>query len=76
MVLFKRKNKNQAEYFNKYQVSKGFERTYGWAWLFQLDAELASWENPQAKTWHQNLKPLTDEIKIVERIFTETNVSQ
>jgi hypothetical protein len=28
----------------------------------QLDAELASWENPQAKIWHQNLKPLTDEI--------------
>jgi len=52
----------EAEYFNKYQVAKGFERTYGWAWLLQLDAELASWENPQAKIWHQNLKPLTDEI--------------
>lgn len=56
------KIKTEAEYFNKYQVAKGFERTYGWAWLLQLDAELASWENPQAKTWHQNLKPLTDEI--------------
>jgi hypothetical protein len=56
------KIKTEAEYFHKYQVAKGFERTYGWAWLLQLDAELASWENPQAKTWHQNLKPLTDEI--------------
>lgn len=56
------KIKTEAEYFHKYQVAKGFERTYGWAWLLQLDAELASWENPQAKIWHQNLKPLTDEI--------------
>ena len=28
----------------------------------QLDAELANWENPKAKIWHQNLKPLTNEI--------------
>ena len=49
------KIKTEAEYFSKYQVAKGFERTYGWAWLLQLDAELASWENSQAKIWHQNL---------------------
>jgi hypothetical protein len=56
------KIKTEAEYFNKYQVAKGFERTYGWAWLLQLDAELATWDNPKAKIWHKNLKPLTDEI--------------
>ena len=56
------KIKTEAEYFSKYQVAKGFERTYGWAWLLQLDAELASWDNPKAKIWHQNLKPLTNEI--------------
>ena len=56
------KIKTEAEYFNKYEVAKSFERTYGWAWLLQLDEELASWDNPQAKTWHQNLKPLTDEV--------------
>ena len=54
------KIKTEAEYFNKYQVAKGFERTYGWAWLLQLDAELATWDNPKAKIWHKNLKPLTD----------------
>ena len=37
---------------------KVLRELYGWAWLLQLDAELASWENPQAKIWHQNLKPL------------------
>lgn len=52
----------EAEYFKKYQVASSFERTYGWAWLLQLDAELANWENPKAKIWHQSLKPLTNEI--------------
>ena len=56
------KIKTEAEYFSKYQVAKGFERTYGWAWLLQLDAELATWDHPKAKIWHKNLKPLTDEI--------------
>lgn len=56
------KIKPEAEYFSKYQVAKGFERTYGWAWLLQLDAELANWDHPKAKIWHQNLKPLTNEI--------------
>lgn len=56
------KIKAEAQYFNKYEVAKSFERTYGWAWLLQLDAELASWDNAQAKIWHQNLKPLTDEV--------------
>lgn len=56
------KIKAEAQYFNKYEVAKSFERTYGWAWLLQLDAELASWDNVQAKIWHQNLKPLTDEV--------------
>lgn len=57
-----KKIKTEAEYFNKYEVAKGFERTYGWAWLLQLDAELATWDSPLAQKWHQNLKPLTDEI--------------
>lgn len=56
------KIKTEAEYFNKYEVAKSFERTYGWAWLLQLDAELAGWDNPMAKKWHASLKPLTDEI--------------
>lgn len=56
------KIKEEAEYFTKYQVAQNFERTYGWAWILKLDEELAKWNHPKAKIWHQNLKPLTDEI--------------
>ena len=56
------KMKIEAEYFTKYEVAQNFERTYGWAWILQLDKELATWDNPKAKIWHKNLKPLTDEI--------------
>lgn len=56
------KLKTESEYFHKWQVAKNFERTYGWAWLLKLDEELATWNHPKAKEWHQNLKPLTNEI--------------
>ncbi len=52
----------EAQYFTKYEIAKNFERTYGWAWLLKLDQELATWDHPKAKIWHQNMKPLTDEI--------------
>lgn len=52
----------EADYFTKYQLTATFERTYGWAWVLKLDEELANWDNPKAKIWHQNLKPLTDKI--------------
>jgi len=54
--------KEEAKYFTKYEIAANFERTYGWAWLLKLDEELATWDHPKAKIWHQNLKPLTDEI--------------
>ncbi|MFC0345690.1 DUF2891 domain-containing protein [Epilithonimonas hispanica] len=56
------KIKEEASYFTKYQVAQNFERTYGWAWILKLDEELARWNHPKAKIWHQDLKPLTDEI--------------
>lgn len=56
------KIKEEASYFTKYQVAQNFERTYGWAWILKLDEELSKWNHPKAKIWHQNLKPLTDEI--------------
>lgn len=56
------KIKEETSYFTKYQVAQNFERTYGWAWILKLDEELARWNHPKAKIWHQNLKPLTDEI--------------
>lgn len=37
-----------------------FERTYGWAWLFQLHGELHSWEDPHAARWAKTLQPLVD----------------
>ncbi|MHC8950103.1 DUF2891 domain-containing protein [Sphingobacterium hungaricum] len=38
----------------------GFERTYGWAWLFKVQEELSTWENEDAKQWKSALDPLTD----------------
>ena len=37
---------------------KAFERTYGWAWLLKLDAELRGWEDPQGRAWAAALRPL------------------
>ena len=39
---------------------KSFERPYGWAWLLKLSAELHAWDEPDARTWATNLKPLSD----------------
>lgn len=58
----KGKLQKEAEYFSKYQLAKHFERTYGWAWLLKLDEELQRSKLPQAKEWHNNMKPLTDTI--------------
>jgi hypothetical protein len=35
-----------------------FERPYGLAWLLQLCAELAEWEDPDARAWSAALAPL------------------
>lgn len=58
----KERLQTEADYFSKYQLTTTFERTYGWAWLLKLDQELATWNSPKAKIWHQNLKPLSDKI--------------
>ena len=60
--LQKEKLQREADYFNVYKLTNTFERTYGWAWLLKLDEELSSWDHPKAKIWHQNMKPLTDQI--------------
>ncbi len=36
----------------------GFERPYGLAWLLQLIAELEQWDDDQARTWREHLRPL------------------
>lgn len=47
----------EAAYFSQ-PNRKSFERTYGWAWLLKLAEELRNWENPDARRWSENLRPL------------------
>jgi len=49
----------EFEFFQQ-DFAKGFERTYGWAWLMKLYAELLSWDNEYSKEWSKNLKPLVE----------------
>ncbi len=42
----------------------GFERTYGWAWLFKLQEELVTWDDPDAQLWAAALQPLVDVLVI------------
>jgi hypothetical protein len=35
-----------------------FERPYGLAWLMQLAAELAEWDDPDARQWSATLRPV------------------
>src|SRR5439155_13950965 len=51
--------KTEAEYFKRPE-SKSFERPYGWAWLLKFAEELHGWNDPDAKEWSRNLKPLAD----------------
>jgi hypothetical protein len=46
---------------------KSFERTYGWAWLLKLSAELRGFRDPDAGRWADALQPLAD---VVARQFT------
>lgn len=57
----------EALYFEQ-KHNNSFERMYGWAWLLQLVRETHSWDDPDAKTWRENLKPL--EAVIRERAMT------
>ncbi|HNN71430.1 MAG TPA: DUF2891 domain-containing protein [Ferruginibacter sp.] len=42
--------------------NKSFERTYGWAWLLQLQDELLSWNDADARKWSDALQPLASEL--------------
>lgn len=54
--------KTEVEYFSLNSQTKSFERTYGWAWVLKLQEELYTWDDPNAKHWYQNLKPLAEYI--------------
>src|SRR5205823_1773915 len=45
------------------------ERTYGWAWLLKFAEELHGWDDPDARAWTKNLKPLADAIVSRYRAF-------
>ena len=51
--------KAEAAYFDR-KESRSFERPYGWAWLLKLAEEVHGWDDPDAKRWAANLKPLAD----------------
>lgn len=41
---------------------RSFERTYGWAWLLKLAAELKAWDSPEARRWGAALQPLAEQV--------------
>ncbi|MDW3191610.1 MAG: DUF2891 domain-containing protein [Cytophagales bacterium] len=50
----------EYDFFANQSFTKGFERTYGWAWLLKLYAELATWKDEEGQQWKQNMKPLAE----------------
>ena len=61
-------NLKQDAVYIRGQGRSSFERPYGLSWLLQLCAELREWDDPQAREWSANLKPLED--AAVERLTT------
>ena len=57
--LSKENLKKEYQFF-KQDFAKGFERTYGWAWLMKLYSELISWDYDRAQVWANNMRPLVD----------------
>lgn len=53
---------DEVQYFGQ-TLNRSFERTYGWAWIFQLANELETWDNQQAEIWLSNLQPLVSHLK-------------
>jgi Protein of unknown function (DUF2891) len=53
------KMESEAEYFRQ-DHNKSFERMYGWAWTMKLIAELHTWDDPDATTWRNALRPLEE----------------
>ncbi|MBX3254357.1 MAG: DUF2891 domain-containing protein [Chitinophagaceae bacterium] len=48
----------EVQYFEA-PLAKAWERTYGWAWLLKLDAELLNWNDEDGRRWQAALQPLT-----------------
>ena len=54
----KEKIQQEIAYFDA-KYNQSYERTYGWAWLLKLSAELKSWDDPLGKKLEENLRPLS-----------------
>ena len=51
--------KAEVAYFER-KEGRTFERPYGWAWLLKLAEELDGWDDPDARRWAANLRPLAE----------------
>jgi hypothetical protein len=51
----------EAAYFES-RHNQSFERMYGWAWLLRLAQELRGFDDPDARAWAANLRPLEERI--------------
>ncbi len=60
--------KAEVDYFRS-PGHRGFERTYGWAWLLKLQAELRTWDSPEGRRWADQLQPLADAVAAELRAF-------
>ncbi len=49
-----------------------FERPYGWGWLLRLVAELHTFDDEDAKTWANNLRPLGEHLSGLTRKYLDT----
>ncbi len=58
----------EVKYFGQ-PNRKSFERTYGWAWLLELSAELRSAHTPEAEKWAAQLQPLADAVVAALGVF-------
>ncbi len=56
--LTKEKIAQEMRYFDK-EYNKTYERTYGWAWLLKLSAELKTWDTEIGRELSENLEPLS-----------------
>ncbi len=55
--------KVEADYFAR-KGAAPFERPYGWAWLLKLAQELHGWDDPDARAWAENLRPLANVVAL------------
>jgi hypothetical protein len=54
--------RREAEYLSG-EGRASFERPYGLAWLLQLAAELAEWDDPDAREWSRAMRPLVETVE-------------